>query len=154
MMRMQSVARPIVIAALTIGMGTMALAQKRGPGGLPGGLSGDRGKYEYGAHCAMCHGLSGKGDGPYAGVPSKTVPNLTTLSKKNGGVFPFARVYETIDGSQVVPAHGPKDMPIWGPRYKIEAEESLYDDFRADREVFVRARILALTEYIYRLQAK
>jgi hypothetical protein len=45
-------------------------------------------------------------------------------------------------------------MPIWGTRYKIEAGERIYDDFRADPEPFVRARLLALTEYVYRLQAK
>jgi hypothetical protein len=64
------------------------------------------------------------------------------------------RVYETIDGTWGVPAHGTKEMPVWGPRYKVEAGESSYDDFRADPEPFVRARILALTEYVYRLQAK
>ena len=82
------------------------------------------------------------------------VPNLTELSKKNHGVFPFARVYDTIDGTQSVSAHGTKEMPIWGTRYKIEAGERIYDDFRADPEPFVRARLLALTEYVYRLQAK
>jgi hypothetical protein len=36
----------------------------------------------------------------------------------------------------------------------VQAGESYYDDFRADPAVFVRARILALTEYVYRLQKK
>ncbi len=116
----------------------------------------DRGRYEYETHCAVCHGSTGKGDGPLAQqLKSATVmPNLTELSKKNNGVFPFMRVYEIIDGTQSVTWHGTREMPVWGPRYKSEAGESLYDDFRADPEVFVRARILALTEYIYRLQAK
>ncbi len=42
-------------------------------------------------------------------------------------------------------------MPIWGPRYKVQAGESF---FRYGPEDFIRARILALTEYVYRLQAK
>ena len=82
------------------------------------------------------------------------MPDLTELSKKNNGVFPFKRVYETIDGTQNVMAHGTQLMPVWGPRYKVEVGRSFYDDFRADPEAFVRARILALTEYVYRLQAK
>ena len=93
-------------------------------------------KYEYRVHCAVCHGLSGKGDGPFADqLKSGTVvPNLTELSKKNNGVFPFMRVYETIESGKVS-AHGTREMPIWGERY-------------------VRARILALTKYINRLQVR
>ena len=116
----------------------------------------DRGKYEYEAHCATCHGLSGKGDGPFAQqLKSGTVvPNLTEISKRNNGVFSFMRVSDIIDGSESVTAHGPRQMPIWGPRYKSEVGENLYDDYRADAAAFARARILALTEYVYRLQAK
>ncbi len=116
----------------------------------------DRGKYEYETHCAVCHGLSGKGDGPFAEQlqTAAVVPDLTELSKKNNSVFPFMRVYEIIDGEHSLAGHGTRQMPIWGPRYKHEAGESAYDDFRADPDVFVRARILALSEYIYRLQGK
>lgn len=116
----------------------------------------DRGKYEYEAHCAMCHGLSGKGDGPFAQqLKSGTVvPSLTELSKRNNGVFSFVRVYQIIDGTQSVTAHGPREMPLWGPRYKSEVGENLYDDYRVDAEAFARSRILALTEYVYRLQIK
>jgi len=147
--------RPFIVGAIAVGVATFAHAQQSSLARQ----NFDRGKYEYGAHCADCHGLSGKGDGPYVQLlrSGTVLPNLTELSKKNNGVFPFARVYETIDGTVLVRAHGPKDMPIWGPRYKIEATEageSFYDDFWANPEPFVRARILALTEYVYRLQAK
>ena len=142
--------KAFTLSAIAIGAVTVANAQQSGRSTQ----SFDRGKYEYGAHCAICHGLTGAGGGPYAPFLNRTIPDLTTLSKKNGGVFPFARVYETIDGSADVQAHGSKGMPIWGPRYKVEAGESVYDDFRADSEIFVRAEILALTEYVSRLQAK
>jgi hypothetical protein len=118
-------------------------------------LKADLGKREYNSNCAVCHGDEGKGDGPYAVViQTIPMPNLTELAKKNNGVFPFARVYEVIDGTQVVKAHGTTLMPIWGKDYLVQAGESYYDDFRADPAVFVRARILALTEYVYRLQKK
>jgi len=133
-----------VTSVCVIGTFTIANAQQ----------SFDRGKYEYDAHCAVCHGLSGLGNGPYSNLLNKTVPSLATLSKQNGGVFPFARVYEIIDGTQATVGHGPREMPVWGPRYKMEAGERPYEDYRADPEVFVRGRILALTEYLYRLQAK
>ena len=141
--------RAFTVSAIVLGAATMAYAQQGGPP-----TQNDRGKYEYDAHCAVCHGLSGKGDGTFAGVLKSTMPNLTELSKKNNGVFPFMRVYETIDGTWSVPAHGTKAMPVWGPRYKAEAKESLFDDYPADPEPFARARILALTGYVYRLQAK
>jgi mono/diheme cytochrome c family protein len=142
----------LAAAVTTVAAATMVHAQQSGPATK----SFDRGKYEYDAHCAVCHGLSGKGDGPFAQqLKSATaVPDLTELSKKNNGVFPFMRIYEIIDGTHNVTWHGTRQMPVWGPRYRSEAGESVYDDFRADSEVFVRARILTLSEYIYRLQAK
>jgi len=45
----------------------------------------------------------------------KTVPtNLTLLSAKNVGAFPAARVAAEIQGGAMTPAHGRKDMPVWG----------------------------------------
>lgn len=113
----------------------------------------DLGKREYAGNCAVCHGPAGKGDGPYAGLVNTRIPDLTTLSKRNNGVFPFARTYQVIDGTQILKAHGTRDMPIWGTDYKVKAAE-YYRDVDYDPAVFVRARILALTEYVYRLQAK
>ena len=115
----------------------------------------DLGKREYEANCAVCHGPQGKGDGPYAlvGMGEQSAANLTLLAKKNNGVFPFARVYEFIDGTQVVKAHGTREMPIWGADYKVKGAE-YYMEIPYNPEAYVRARILALTEYVYRLQAK
>jgi mono/diheme cytochrome c family protein len=115
----------------------------------------DLGKREYDANCAVCHGVKGKGDGPYSGIGDMRVAaaDLTTLSKRNNGVFPFVRIYEFIDGTQVVKAHGSREMPIWGADYKVKGAE-YYVDVPFDPEIYVRARILALTEYVYRLQAK
>ena len=141
--------RAFAIGVFAIGAATLANAQQSGPASQ----SVDQGKYEYDAHCVACHGLIGKGDGPFAQqLKSGTVvANLTELSKKNNGVFPFGHVYETIDGRAPVMAHGPRDMPVWGREYRA-ISSSLNTDY--DPEGFVRAKILALTEYVYRLQAK
>jgi hypothetical protein len=44
-------------------------------------------------------------------------------------------------------------MPIWGRDYSLKAAEA-YFDVPYDPEAYVRTRMLALTEYIARLQAK
>ncbi len=137
------------IGVVAAGVVTTANAQQSSPAGQ----SVDVGKYEYDGHCAVCHGLSGtaKEEGAYSSLLSKTIPNLTTLSKSNNGVFPFARVYQTIDGREQVQAHGTREMPVWGRDYiTMSANISPY----YDHEAFARGKILALTEYVYRLQAK
>lgn len=113
----------------------------------------DLGKREFLNSCAVCHGKDGKGQAQVIDILKVAPPDLRQLSKKNGGVFPMARVYETIDGRSAVKAHGTRDMPIWGQRFSVEAAP-IYDDFPYDAEAFVRARILGLIEYIYRLQEK
>jgi len=77
----------------------------------------DIGKYEYDGHCAICHGTSGKGDGPFEGLlkSGTVVPDLTELSKKNNGVFPFAHVYATIDGTVLTKAPGHEGHAYLGP---------------------------------------
>ena len=113
----------------------------------------DIGKREYDASCAACHGQTGKGDGSFAKLLNASVPDLTTLSRRNGGVFPAVRVYEIIDGRADVKAHGTREMPIWGTRFTFQAAPA-YDDYPYESEAFVRARILMLMDYLYRLQAK
>ncbi len=112
----------------------------------------DLGKREYDSNCIACHGKDLKG-GAYVDFLKVTPPDLTLLSKKNGGVFPLERVYAVIDGRQEVKAHGPRDMPIWGRDYQIKAGEH-YVDINYDPEAFVRGRIFALIDYLNRMQAK
>jgi mono/diheme cytochrome c family protein len=128
-------------------------------GGLFAGLQAhaaekmDFGKREYESNCASCHGARGKGDGPYKPFLNKSPSDLTVLSKSNGGVFPFERTYAIIDGRQVVKAHGPMDMPVWGAEYNARASAD-YTEVPYYSEVYIRTRILALTEYLYRLQGR
>ncbi len=137
-----------VFAAMCIGLPATGSAQEKSK-------PIDIGKREFTANCAVCHGTSGKGNGPLAGMISQKVADLTVISKNNKGVFPFAQIYEVIDGRYEVKGHGTRDMPIWGGAYNAEAPQWLGLDYsRGDSEAFVRGRILALVGYIYTLQAK
>lgn len=113
----------------------------------------DIGQREYVENCAVCHGTSGKGDGPMAGIINQKVPDLTTLSQANNGIFPYSTVYEVVDGTREAQAHGTRDMPIWGSVYNEQAPQWLgYDYSKGDAQSFVRGRILALIGYIQTLQ--
>jgi mono/diheme cytochrome c family protein len=129
-----------VVGALMLGTGVV-MAQQRV----------DMGKREYDGNCAACHGTDGKGSGPFVEFLKKSPTDLTTMARRNGGVFPIARAYEVIEGAGV--GHGTRDMPIWGQDYSIKAAE-YYMDVPYNPEVYVRSRILALAEYLHRLQAK
>jgi mono/diheme cytochrome c family protein len=120
---------------------------------LAAGTKVDPGKSEFDANCAVCHGITGDGNGPYKSSLVKPPTNLTLLAKQNGGTFPFNHVYQVVDGRIRVEGHGPSDMPIWGDRYTVRAAEH-YVDVPYEPERYVRAQILAVTEYVYRLQAK
>lgn len=111
------------------------------------------GQQEYLNSCAACHGEKATGAGAFGGMMVVHIPDLTVLSKKNNGVFPFERIYQTIDGTQAMKAHGMREMPIWGQRYRVEAAKHFVDT-PYDESAFVRARILALAEYLSTLQVK
>ena len=121
----------------------------------------DPGKAEYHSSCAPCHGSDGKGTGPVSAVLKVPPPDLTVLAKKNKGVLPFSAVYEIIDGRKTVMAHGTRDMPIWGDRYAPEPSKALIPrpsenilSLFYDPEAVVRMRILAVIDYLNRIQEK
>jgi mono/diheme cytochrome c family protein len=127
-----------VVVALTIASGTSYAQGKF-----------DFGQREFSSSCASCHGVTGKGDGPMQGFLVKAPPNLTMLSKNNGGVFPYQFLWETIDGraASVMPgSHGAREMPVWGDVYR--------SDDQHPQDWFARNRIASLIDYLSRIQEK
>ena len=109
------------------------------------------GESEFKSHCAGCHGLDGEGNGPFVEFLKKKPPSLTTLARDNQGVFPFQRVYDVIDGTSQISAHGTRDMPIWGERYAIDIITQ-YGEYSTVHPQTVRCRILELVFYTANLQ--
>ena len=103
------------------------------------------GEEMYKTYCAVCHGTDGKGGGPAASALKVAPADLTQLSKKNGGKYPALKVTSAIRGEGDVPAHGSKEMPVWG---------SLFWNMSHGHESEVQQRMANLTKYIESLQAK
>lgn len=75
------------------------------------------GRTAYLDNCASCHGTDAKGGGSAARALAVVPPDLTTISKRNGGVFPRDYVMSAIDGldrgthfDSVMPEFGAGDL--------------------------------------------
>lgn len=115
----------------------------------------EMGRNEFISHCATCHGIEGRGDGPMRPFLARPPSNLTTLALRNGGVYPRLAVSEIIDGRGIEGAgpHGTRDMPVWGQVYRDESQQQLRGT-PFPPEWSVRGRIMALVEYLETLQQK
>jgi mono/diheme cytochrome c family protein len=107
------------------------------------------GEIEYQRHCATCHGMDARGDGPLAKYLTVKPADLTQLAKKNGGEFPFWQTYRIIDGRDEIRAHGTREMPVWGQRFL--AEQGSKDRYS---ETEVTGRILGLLFYLRHVQER
>ncbi|HEY6632093.1 MAG TPA: c-type cytochrome [Rhizobiaceae bacterium] len=107
------------------------------------------GKAEYLNSCAVCHGVDAEGDGPLTEVLMKRPADLTRLAERNGGRFPYQRVFAVIDGRFDVSSHGDREMPVWGRQF-LEEDSKLYGT--SGGEIVTTDRIYNLTNYIESLQ--
>lgn len=141
----------LMIASLAAGFAAVAYADDV-----------DIGKSEFQSSCASCHGVDAKGNGPVSSQLKISPPDLTKLAKDNNGVFPTDAVYETISGMKTITAHGTREMPIWGERFNPiinlphYVDPSYWEMAGPEKkpEVVVRKRILAVIDYLSRVQQK
>ncbi len=110
------------------------------------GLEDYSGAELYQRFCSSCHGDTGRGDGPVSSTLTVPVPDLTQLYRLYGNRFPADELRESIDGRNLVIAHGPRSMPVWGYEFWWE------DGADAAAEETARATITRLLEYIRSIQ--
>lgn len=141
----------LVVAALlgAVGASAETPAPRAGePAQGPANLMQSLGEQHFVRYCASCHGIGGRGDGPAASSLSKPPADLTRIAARRGGVFPAAEVAATIDGRFELPAHGSREMPIWGRRL---AEPIARD---TQGEEVARGLIDQLVEYVQSIQVE
>ncbi len=105
------------------------------------------GRTAYLENCASCHGTNGMGDGPVARGLAVAPPDLTTITARNGGVFPTDQVMSTIDGLDRG-QHFSASMPEFGAG-------DLGDTVIVENEGIgtpVPLKLLVLTEYLQSIQ--
>lgn len=103
------------------------------------------GKEMYMSYCAVCHGTDGKGGGPAASALKAAPTDLTLLSKTNEGKYPALKVAASIRGEDSLPAHGSKEMPVWG---------KLFWSMSSGHHSEVQQRVVNLNQYIESIQQK
>ena len=106
---------------------------------------------EFEISCMPCHGIDGRGNGRLAGTLKTPPVDLTCFAKSNGGIFPADKVAEMIDGRAIVAAHGEREMPVWGDRYRRTVETN---EPAAKIERRAVAQIGALVRYLETIQQK
>jgi mono/diheme cytochrome c family protein len=103
-------------------------------------------------YCAVCHGPSGKGDGPVATALKVPPPDLTTLAQRHDGKFPDNYVSNVLKNGVQNPAHGSGEMPVWGPIFDtMNRWKALCPGMD---ETPVTLRITNLTNYLKSIQKK
>ncbi len=75
--------------------------------------------------------------------------DLTRISQRNDGEFPYEKVYQAIDGrEEAILAHGTREMPIWGEVFRAFS----FSDPKGPGEVTVRQKIDDLIQFLLSIQ--
>jgi mono/diheme cytochrome c family protein len=136
-------ARSLVALALLLSAPPAGAADPK-PAPPPLAASGER---LYVRHCAVCHGRSGTGDGPFGGVLTVPPSDLTQIAARRGGAFPEDEIAAFVDGRFVPKAHGTREMPVWGRWLGQPIAEGVEPD------EMTRGEILAILTWLKGIQS-
>jgi cytochrome c len=110
------------------------------------------GREAYLRYCGACHGAQAKGDGIVSPFMRPTPPDLTTIAQRNGGTFPTEQVERTVDGREMLHAHGTPTMPVWGTILSQKLGSRGIQRPGIERRVL--GQILDVVEYLRTIQEK
>ena len=97
-------------------------------------------------YCASCHGMDGRGNGPTAAALRARPADLTGIARRRNGAFPTAEIAKFIDGRFEFPAHGSREMPVWGERFGSDVPDAEVG------ESIARGNVASLVEYLKSIQ--
>ena len=106
----------------------------------------DEGRAYFMRYCASCHGVEADGKGYVARALTRRPPDLRHLGRHTRDPLLGERIARYIDGREVVPAHGEREMPVWGERFEDLSAKG------TEREGQVRERINAIVAYLLSIQ--
>lgn len=101
------------------------------------------GSVSFSSYCSVCHGVSGRGDGPAAKALKVPPADLTRIAKRHEGRFPAEEAKSIIKGDVQFDAHGTRDMPMWGPVFRSMENPSVAE-----------LRIVNLVRYLRSIQER
>ncbi len=130
-----------ILCAAAIGLAAAAAAE---PAYDP--VLAELGEPTFQRYCTACHGTGGRGDGPAAKTLHPPPADLTRIAARRGGSFPSAEIARFIDGRFDVPAHGTRQMPVWGERFGSDIPDP------GVGESIARGKIATLLEYLKSIQ--
>ena len=135
-MRNARISHPVLSAAM---LALVSLANAAGAAESKRAVLDD-GKMEFEENCTACHGKDGTGAGELTAKLVKPPKDLTTIAQRNGGEFPFWRVFDIVAGETPVPGHETFQMPQYSKRMRGQEGAPAF--------LPAHIRVLELTHYI------
>lgn len=98
-------------------------------------------------HCATCHGIDARGNGPMAPALLVQPPSLHDLTERHGE-FPVIRIVTRIDGRDPLVSHG-SAMPVYGWFFEGDGGALKTD---SGQPIVTSRAIVDLVEYLRSIQ--
>jgi mono/diheme cytochrome c family protein len=127
---MQAVRAAILAAAVAaFWVDAGAAADEQPPTGA------EAGKIIFKTICVSCHGKDARGGGPVAESLKTKPADLHLIARRRSGSFPQDEIAQFIDGRKAPPAHGTREMPVWGDRLATAAPDAQERERRREQAI-------------------
>jgi mono/diheme cytochrome c family protein len=95
----------------------------------------EAGKVIFGTICVSCHGKDARGGGPVADSLKTKPADLHLIARRRSGTFPQDEIGQYIDGRKAPPAHGTREMPVWGDKLATAAPDAQERERRREQAI-------------------